>query len=62
MTPAPVDIDTTAPNNQDEADRHRLADHFVVHAHASGARVRFVEDPQLLADVGGVGALLRFRI
>jgi peptide chain release factor subunit 1 len=62
MTPAPVDIDTTAPNNHDESDRHRLADHFVVHAHTSGARVRFIEDPQLLADVGGVGALLRFRI
>jgi len=62
MTAAPVDIDTTAPNNGDEADRHRLADHFVVHAHMSGARVRFVEDPKLLADVGGVGALLRFRI
>ena len=62
MTPAPVDIDTTAPNNHDESDRHRLADHFVVHAHTSGARVRFIEDPKLLADVGGVGALLRFRI
>jgi peptide chain release factor subunit 1 len=62
MTPAPVDIDTTAPNAQDDSDRHRLADHFVVHAHTSGARVRFIEDAQLLADVGGVGALLRFRI
>jgi peptide chain release factor subunit 1 len=62
VTPAPVDIDTTAPNNDEEADRHRLADHFVVHAHSSGARVRFIEDPKLLADVGGVGALLRFRI
>jgi peptide chain release factor subunit 1 len=62
MTPAPVDVDTTAPNNHDESDRHRLADHFVVHAHTSGARVRFVEDSLLLADVGGVGALLRFRI
>jgi peptide chain release factor subunit 1 len=62
VTPAPVDIDTTAPNNEDEADQHRLADHFVVHAHSSGARVRFIEDPKLLADVGGVGALLRFRI
>ena len=62
MTPAPVDIDTTAPNAQDDSDRHRLADHFVVHAHTSGARVRFIEDARLLADVGGVGALLRFRI
>jgi peptide chain release factor subunit 1 len=62
MAPAPVDIDTTAPNGGDDSDRHRLADHFVVHAHKSAARVRFIEDPALLADVGGVGALLRFRI
>ena len=62
MAPAPVDIDTNAPGSEQDADRHRLADHFVVHAHNSGARVRFIEDPQLLADVGGVGALLRFRI
>ena len=62
MAPAPVEIDTTAPRSEEDADRHRLADHFVVHAHTSGARIRFVEDPQLLADVGGVGALLRFRI
>jgi peptide subunit release factor 1 (eRF1) len=59
---APVDIDTSAPNGQADSDRHRLADHFVVHAHKSGARVRFIENAELLADVGGVGALLRFRI
>lgn len=62
VTPAPVDIDTTAVNGQDDSDRHRLADHFVVHAHMSGARVRFIEDQSLLEDVGGVGALLRFKI
>lgn len=62
VTPAPVDIDTSAPAPGVEADRHRLADHFVVHAHMTSARIRFVEDPALLADVGGVGALLRFRV
>ena len=62
MAPGPVDVDTSAPNAQADSDRHRLADHFVVHAHRSGARVRFVENRDLLADVGGVGALLRFRI
>jgi peptide chain release factor subunit 1 len=62
MAPAPVDIETNAPATGHDSDRHRLADHFVVHAHNSGARVRFIEDPQLLASVGGVGALLRFRI
>jgi peptide subunit release factor 1 (eRF1) len=60
---APVDIDSSAPTGgHEDADRHRLADHFVVHAHKSAARVRFVEDEQLLAAAGGVGALLRFRI
>ena len=62
VAPGPVEIDTSAANGGEDADRHRLADHFVVHAHMSGARIRFVEDPDLLADVGGVGALLRFRI
>ncbi len=62
VTPAPVEVDTSAPGTDVDADRHRLADHFVVHAHMSGARIRFVEDPDLLADVGGVGALLRFKL
>ena len=31
-------------------------------ARTTGARVTFIEDPALLADVGGVGALLRYRI
>ena len=62
LAPGPVDIDTTAPTGQADSDRHRLADHFVVRAHKSGARVRFVENGDLLADVGGVGALLRFKI
>ena len=31
-------------------------------AQQSAARIRFIEDPELLAGVGGVGALLRFKI
>jgi peptide chain release factor subunit 1 len=62
MAQGTVDIDTTASVAEDDADRHQLADHFVVHAHKSAARVRFIEDTALLANVGGVGALLRFRI
>jgi peptide chain release factor subunit 1 len=62
MAQGTVDIDTTAAVAEADADRHQLADHFVVHAHKSAARVRFIEDPALLANVGGVGALLRFRI
>jgi peptide chain release factor subunit 1 len=39
-----------------------LANELVTKAQQTSARVRFIEDPALLADVGGVGALLRFRI
>ena len=35
---------------------------LVTRAQQSAARIRFIEDPALLADVGGVGALLRFKI
>lgn len=38
------------------------ANEFVTRAQQSAARIRFIEDPELLAEVGGVGALLRFRI
>jgi peptide subunit release factor 1 (eRF1) len=35
---------------------------LVKHALLSGARITFIEDRKLLADVGGVGAFLRYRI
>ncbi len=38
------------------------ADLLVAHARQTGARVTFIEDAALLADVGGVGALLRYRL
>jgi peptide chain release factor subunit 1 len=38
------------------------ADIIVTHARQTGARVSFVEDTALLAPVGGVGALLRYRL
>lgn len=39
-----------------------LSGKFVALAQQNAARVRFIEDSSLLADAGGVGALLRFRI
>ena len=39
-----------------------LANELVTLAQQTSARIRFIEDPALLADVGGAGALLRFRI
>jgi peptide subunit release factor 1 (eRF1) len=37
-------------------------DQLVAKAQQNSARIRFIEDDTLLADVGGVGALLRFKI
>lgn len=40
----------------------RLADEFVTRAKQTGAKVTFIEDPELLQPYGGVAGLLRFRI
>jgi peptide chain release factor subunit 1 len=39
-----------------------MADTLVTQARLTGARVTFIEDQALLADMGGVGARLRFRL
>jgi peptide chain release factor subunit 1 len=39
-----------------------VADELVAKARQTDARVTFIEDPALLADAGGVGGLLRFRV
>jgi peptide subunit release factor 1 (eRF1) len=39
-----------------------LAEQLVRLARTTGARVSFIEDPALLADLGGVGAMLRYRL
>jgi len=43
-------------------DEDKIADELVTLARQTGASIRFIEDPALLAEVGGVGALLRFAI
>jgi peptide chain release factor subunit 1 len=45
-----------------EPDSVIVADDLVKRAAQTGARVTFIEDPSLLAEVGGCGALLRYRI
>jgi peptide chain release factor subunit 1 len=45
-----------------EADSVIVADDLVTRAQQTGARVTFIEDPSLLEDVGGVGAILRYRL
>jgi peptide subunit release factor 1 (eRF1) len=40
----------------------RVADELIVQARNTSARIRFIEDPSLLAPFGGVGAFLRFTL
>lgn len=47
---------------KDGADPQELAGILVAKAQQNSARIRFIEDPELLSGVGGVGALLRFKI
>jgi peptide subunit release factor 1 (eRF1) len=52
---------SAATGTVDEA-RLKLSAELIKRAQQTAARIRFIEDASLLADVGGVGALLRFRI
>lgn len=40
----------------------RVADELVSEARRTGAGVRFIEEPSLMAPIGGAGAFLRFRL
>ena len=40
----------------------KIPDALVTRAKQTNAHVKFIEDPALLANVGGVGALLRYRL
>lgn len=67
-TPVPRDeqsgdviVETSSPAGADP-ERWKVAQQLVARAEQTGARVRIIEDPSLLADVGGVGALLRFKV
>jgi peptide subunit release factor 1 (eRF1) len=61
-SPGTVEADTSAPQAAPDEKQLKLAGELIARAQQTSARIRFIEDPALLADVGGVGALLRFRI
>ena len=61
-SPGTVEVDTSAPNAEVDPQRLKLADELVTKAQQTSARIRFIEKAELLNDVGGVGALLRFKI
>ena len=54
LTPAPAAAQVPA--------HEKVANQLVTLARQTSASVRFIEDPALLAEVGGVGAFLRFRV
>jgi len=60
--PGDVQVETSAAQGTTDEKRLKLSDELVTRAQQTSARIRFIEDASLLADVGGVGALLRFRI
>ena len=49
-------------NDANEPNATAVADALVARALQTGAAITFIEDRNLLADVGGVGAFLRYRI
>jgi peptide subunit release factor 1 (eRF1) len=57
-----VHADTSAPQGAADDAKLKVAGELVMRAEQTGASIRFVENADLLAGMGGVGALLRFRI
>jgi peptide subunit release factor 1 (eRF1) len=67
ITGVPDALDTNASQSQESAPAERsaeeqLADELIAKARQTAARITVVQDPSLLASVGGVGALLRFKL
>jgi peptide subunit release factor 1 (eRF1) len=60
--PGEVLAETSAPQGTADEKQLKLADELVTRAKQTAAKIRFIEDADLLAGIGGVGALLRFRI
>jgi hypothetical protein len=51
-----------APASDPEARAKLIADALVTAAQKTSAKVSFIEDSDLLVDLGGCGALLRYKI
>ena len=60
--PGDVEVITSNPGGAGDEGQRKLSDELITRAQQTAARITFIEDASLLADVGGVGALLRFRI
>jgi peptide chain release factor subunit 1 len=53
---------TTTPSDVERSPEERIADELIVKARQTAAGIRVIQDPTLLAAVGGVGAFLRFKL
>jgi len=62
QTPAVIATTVASGTPEVAATAVAITDELVVHAHRTAARITFIEDPTLLAEFGGVGALLRFKL
>lgn len=59
---APGDDNSASEALPDVGERRQVLDELIVRALNSSAKIRFIEDATLLMGVGGVGALLRYKI
>lgn len=57
-----IQADASVPQGAGDENQLQLSSELVTRAEQTSARIRFIEDPALLAEIGGVGALLRFRL
>jgi peptide chain release factor subunit 1 len=60
-SPGTMTVETSAAGEHDPA-TWKAADDLITAAQQTSARIRFIEDASLLSGVGGVGALLRFKV
>jgi peptide subunit release factor 1 (eRF1) len=60
--PGNLQVSTSNPAGAGDEGQLKLSAELITRAQQTAARIRFIEDASLLAEVGGVGALLRFRI
>ncbi len=54
--------DLMTDNDNDATHEVKVADELVTRARQTGAGVTFIEDVALLADIGGIGATLRYKV
>ena len=59
---APGDDNSANDAQPDVAEKRQVLDEIIVRAINSSAKIRFIEDATLLMNIGGVGAILRYKI